>query len=106
MDKKPEAAAQLGYAIRQQPDFIEARIALAQLMMDVGNLPGAHEQLKAALRINQESLPLLAAAKRWDALMKEAEKAATQPSTTRATSGPTTNISSEIFTAPTTRPSK
>jgi tetratricopeptide (TPR) repeat protein len=80
--KKPEAALQLARAIRDQPDFIDARIGLAQLMMDVGNLLGAHEQLIAAARINKTYLPLLNAAQRWSDAM--AKREATQPSTTRA----------------------
>ena len=82
--KLPAAAEEYARAIRLQPDFIDARIGLAKLMMKVENARGAQEQLVAAARINANYPPLMDAAKEFDALVKKLE-ATTQPSTTQST---------------------
>jgi hypothetical protein len=79
------AAAQLATAIELRPDHIDARIALANLMMDVGNLTGARTQLTAAVRslstvsTNAVYPPLEDAVKRWDTEFRKREASATQP---------------------------
>ncbi|MEA2736417.1 MAG: hypothetical protein QOE14_2868 [Humisphaera sp.] len=89
------AAQQLAAAIEIRPDYIDARIALANLMMDVGNLPGANTQLAAAVRSLREGsaqaayAPLKEAVDRWDAEFRKREAAATRPATTRATTAAT-----------------
>ena len=75
------AAKQFEAAILAAPDFIDARISLAELMMDVGNLRGAQTQLIAAARINATYPRLMEAARRFDAGVRQAE-AATRPATT------------------------
>jgi tetratricopeptide (TPR) repeat protein len=107
------AAAQLAAAIELRPDYIDARIALANLMIDVGNLTGARTQLTAAVRslstvsTNAVYPPLEDAVKRWDAEFRKREASATQPATmsTTTTTRPSTGITSEIISGATTQPS-
>jgi tetratricopeptide (TPR) repeat protein len=112
------AAQQLGAAISIRPDFVEARVALANLMMDVGNITGANTQLAAALRASggNPSAELKAAVERWDAEFRKRE-AATRPATGPATATvpaaaadqlrrmqKTQDSTSEVFTQPATQP--
>ena len=84
------AAQQFGAAISIRPDFVDARVALANLMMDVGNITGANTQLAAALRASggNPSAELKAAVERWDAEFRKRE-AATRPTTRRSGATPT-----------------
>jgi tetratricopeptide (TPR) repeat protein len=84
------AAAQLAAAVEIRPGYVDAHVALANLMMDVGNIVGANTQLTAALRVsgNNVSPELKAAVERWDVEFRKREAAATRPATTRATTGP------------------
>jgi tetratricopeptide (TPR) repeat protein len=96
------AAQQLAAAISIRPDFVDARVALAHLMMDVGNIPGANTQLAAALRAAGSNISpeLKAAVERWDLEFRKRE-AATRPATGPAT-GPATTTTAAT-TVPTTR---
>lgn len=88
------AAFQFGAAIEAAPDFIDARISLAELMLKVGNLAGAQTQLVAAARIDAGYPRLMEAAKKFDAAFRAIE-ASTRPATTQA--------SEDRVIAPTTR---
>jgi tetratricopeptide (TPR) repeat protein len=81
------AAEQFAAAIRAAPDFIDARISLAELMLEVGNLQGARTQLIAAAHINAAYPRLMEVARRFDAALKQAE-AATRPATTQVVTQP------------------
>ena len=95
------AAVELASAIELRPDYVDARVALANLMMDVGNLVGAQAQLNAVAQIlRAQRVEALhpgaeAAAKRWNAEITAREAAATQPATTRAATQPTTMSQSD-----------
>jgi tetratricopeptide (TPR) repeat protein len=119
--KKTDAALEYRNAILLDPAYIDARLALGRLMMSVGNLEGAQQQLVAAARINSLYPPLMDAAKEFDALMK-VHDASTRAATTRSTSGPATSrpaeveqalrqltrprdATSEVYVAPATQPS-
>jgi tetratricopeptide (TPR) repeat protein len=115
------AAAQFASAIELRPDFVDARVALANLMMDVGNITAARLQLEVAVRVGGNNPPaaLRTAVERWDAEFRKREAAATQRATTGpAATGPTTNVvadqlrrmtqtqdsTSKVFTMPATQP--
>jgi tetratricopeptide (TPR) repeat protein len=117
------AAAQFGAAIEIRPDYVDARVALANLMMDVGNITGANMQLTTAVRVGGSVVnpALEAAVKRWDAEFRKREAAATQRSTTttrstttQSTSGNSTetlqrmlktqDTTSQVYTQPATQP--
>jgi tetratricopeptide (TPR) repeat protein len=113
------AAAQFASAIELRPDFVDARVALANLMMDVGNITAARLQLEVAVRVGGNNPPaaLRQAVERWDAEFRKREAAATQRARTGPASGPTTNVAdqlrrtletqdrtSEVFTMPATQP--
>jgi tetratricopeptide (TPR) repeat protein len=107
------AAEQFAAAIRLQPSNADARISLALLMIEVGNLPGAQQQLVAAANIDRMNPRLMVAAKKWDAVMREREAAATRPSTTRSTTTQSTTQAAtkqsgttRSTTAPSTQPSR
>ena len=84
-NQKPPAAEQFALAIRAQPDYIEPRLALGKLMLEVGNFGGAQQQFAAAVRINPYYPGVSDAAKAFDAAIFERLKvAAMRLSTTRA----------------------
>ena len=91
------AAVNFGEAIAIRPGFVEARVALANLMMDVGNIGGARLQLEAAVRVSGNDVPpaLEAAVKRWDAEFRKREAAATQRAATTGPTQPATKASGQ-----------
>jgi tetratricopeptide (TPR) repeat protein len=78
-----EAADQYLEVIRQDPQHQDARISLAVLLVEVGNLQRAQAELIGAARINPNSPRLMEAAKIFDAGVK-AYEASTRPSTTQS----------------------
>jgi len=95
-NKKEEAADQLLIILRRDPFHLDARITLALLMIEVGNLDGAQRELIDATRIAQQTRQnpprLMEAAKLWDEAKRKAE-AATRPSTTQSSTQPSTTRS-------------
>jgi tetratricopeptide (TPR) repeat protein len=99
------AAANLAAAIEIRPDFVDARVALANLMMDVGNIGGARLQLEAAVRVagNNITPTLKQAVERWDAEFRKREAAATRPTTTTTTTTTTTMPTTRAAATPSPR---
>src|SRR5205085_2044497 len=95
--QKTRAAEEYAMAITLRPDQIDARIALAKLMLEVGNLQGAQVQLVSAARIRPDYPPLMDAAKEWDKAVRERE-ASTRPSTTQSTTQTVTTQSASSGT--------
>jgi hypothetical protein len=121
--RQVEAANQFLFVIRNAPDFIDARINMADLFIRVakqeeikaGNptdkipdkvtnaLGKAQEQLLRAAVLDKFNRKLLAVAKEWNEQMIAIE-ATTRPTTTRSATGPTTVASTVPTTVPATAP--
>lgn len=119
--RQVEAANQFLFVIRNAPEFIDARINMADLFIRVakqaeikagspkdkipeavGNALGkAQEQLLRAAALDKFNRKLLAVAKEWSDQMTVIE-ASTRPTTTRSTTGPTTGATTLPTTVPTT----
>ena len=95
-----EAADQYLEVIRQDPQHQDARISLALLLVEVGNLQRAQAELIGAARLNPNSPRLMEAAKVFDAGVK-AYEASTRPSTTQSS---TTQSSTQPSTGPAPAP--
>jgi protein O-mannosyl-transferase len=91
-----EAADQYLEIIRQDPEHQDARISLAVLLVEVGNLQRAQAELIGAARLNPNSPRLMEAAKVFDAGVK-AYEASTRPSTTQSS---TTQAATQPSTGP------
>jgi tetratricopeptide (TPR) repeat protein len=97
--RQADAADQFLEILRRDQQHLDARISLANLLLEVGNLDRARLELIGAAAIDPRSPRLLAAAERYDAAMKKLE-ASTQPSTTQSSTQPATQSSTQPATAP------
>ncbi|MDQ3439944.1 MAG: tetratricopeptide repeat protein [Planctomycetota bacterium] len=98
-----EAADQYLEVIRQDPQHQDARISLAVLLVEVGNLQRAREELIQATPINPRSPRLMQAAEVFAEVFTQWE-ASTRPSTTQSTTQSSTQASTQPTTAAATAP--